>query len=136
MSEPGPTPAFTFEVTVGPDLIDAQGHVNHKVYVAWAEEAGIRHWQTAAPPEMQARAVWVAARLEIDFLRETLLGETVRVETWLGTPAGARFDRHVRIVGADGAEKARAKTTWVLLDVEKRRPVRIPAEFVELFGRG
>ena len=129
------TPAqFAFDAAVEAGHIDELGHVNHKVYVAWAEEAGVRHWRVVAPPETQARYVWVASRLEMEFLRETRPGETVRVETWLGELRGARFDRHVRIVGADGLERARAKTTWALLDARTRRPARVPAELVALFA--
>lgn len=127
-------PQFAFDAPVETHHIDELGHVNHKVYVAWAEEAGVRHWRTVAPPDMQARYVWVASHLEMDFLRETKLGETVRVETWLGDLRGARFDRHVRILGAGGEERARAKTTWALLDAVKRRPARVPPELVTLFS--
>jgi acyl-CoA thioester hydrolase len=83
---------------------------------------------------LQAQYIWVASHLEMDFLRETKPGETVRVETWLGELRGARFDRHVRIVGAAGDERARAKTTWALLDAAKRRPARVPPELVTLFS--
>jgi len=79
--------------------------------------------------------VWVASRLEMDFLRETKLGDAVRVETWLGELRGARFDRHVRILGADGKESARANTTWALLDAVKRRPARVPAELAAAFAQ-
>lgn len=110
--------------------------MNHKVYVAWAEEAGVRHWRSIAPPPMQARWIWVASRLEMEFRRETKAGERIRVETWVGEPKGARFDRFVRILGAaDGQEKAAARTTWALLDAATRRPARVPAEIVALFRR-
>ncbi|MDX2234438.1 MAG: acyl-CoA thioesterase [Hyphomonadaceae bacterium] len=133
---PQPRPQFSFEAAVTPAHIDELGHVNHKVYVAWAEEAGVRHWRSVAPPALQQRYVWVASRLEMDFLRETLPGDRVRVETWLGALRGARFDRHVRIVGADGVARARAQTTWALLDGAARRPVRVTPDIVALFGPG
>jgi len=129
------TPQFFFEAEVTAAHIDALGHVNHKVYVAWAEEAGVRHWRAVATPAMQARWIWVASHLEMDFLRETKAGETVRVETWLGERRGARFDRHVRILGANGEERARARTTWALLDATTRRPARVPADVIEVFAR-
>lgn len=126
---------FWFETAAEAAHIDELGHVNHKVYVAWAEEAGVRHWRAFANAEMQARYVWVASRLEMDFLRETKCGEKIRVETWLGELRGARFDRHVRILGADGLEKARARTTWALLDAAKRRPARVPADLAAAFAK-
>lgn len=128
-------PQFAFDAAVTPAHIDELGHVNHKVYVAWAEEAGVRHWRAVATPELSARYIWVASRIEMDFLRETRLGETVRVETWVGALRGARFDRHVRILGAGGEEKARAVTTWAMLDAARRRPARVPPELVGLFAR-
>lgn len=127
------TPAFAFTTRADESHIDELGHVNHKVYVAWAEEAGVRHWRNVASPDAQARWIWVASRLEVEFYRETKLGEDVRVETWLGEPHGARFDRFVEIKGADGALKARARTTWALLDAVKRRPQRVPPELVAWF---
>jgi acyl-CoA thioester hydrolase len=130
-----PVVQFSFNAVVTPAHIDELGHVNHKVYVAWAEEAGVRHWRSVATPEIQARWIWVASHLEMDFLRETRPGETVRVETWLGERRGARFDRHVRIVGAHGDERARARTTWALLDAVKRRPARVPDDVIAVFSR-
>ncbi len=126
---------FAFEAQALPEHIDVLGHVNHKVYVAWAEEAGIRHWEAIAPPDMQARWIWVASRLEIDFRKETRPGERVRVETWVGEPRGARFDRFVRILGHDGEEKASARTIWALLDAATRRPARVTADMAALFSR-
>jgi acyl-CoA thioester hydrolase len=135
MSETPFVPQFAFDVTAGPETIDELGHVNHKVYVAWAEEAGVRHWRSAATDAMQARWFWVASRLEVDFLRETKPGETLRIETRLGDLRGARFDRLVQISGADGL-KAKAKTTWALIDATTRRPARVPAEILAVFPVG
>jgi acyl-CoA thioester hydrolase len=125
--------AFSFDAVATPEHIDALGHVNHKVYVAWAEEAGVTHWARVAPLEAQARWIWVASRLEIEFYRETIVGERVRVETWLGEPQGVRFDRFVRILSVYGVVKARARTTWALLDAARRRPARVPAGMIDWF---
>ena len=134
MSEPDDVvPQFAFDVTAEAAHIDELGHVNHKVYIAWAEEAGVRHWRAIASAEDQARWFWVASRLEVDFLRETLAGEALRVETWVGAPRGARFDRQVRILGADAKPKARVLYTWALIDAATRRPARVPAALAAQF---
>lgn len=130
-----PQPQYTFDVEALAEHIDELGHVNHKVYVGWAEEAGVRHWRSRAPAAMQSRWIWVASRLEIDFKRETAMGEKLVVETWVGEARGARFDRHVRIVGADGL-KAQAKTTWALIDAATRRPARVTPDMIALFRGG
>jgi acyl-CoA thioester hydrolase len=127
-------PALTFEVDAAPEHIDELGHVNHKVYVAWAEEAGVRHWRLRAPAALQQTFFWVASRIEVDFRGETKLGERLTVETWLGERRGARYDRHVRIVGPDGKLRAQAVTTWALIDAATRRPTRVSEEIVTHFA--
>lgn len=127
-------PALTFTVAALPEHIDELGHVNHKVYVAWAEEAGVRHWRLRASPAMQGAYFWVASRIEVDFRGETTLGEVLSVETWLGERRGARYDRHVRILGPDGRVRAEAITTWALIDAATRRPTRVPDEVVAQFA--
>ncbi|MFZ4071789.1 MAG: acyl-CoA thioesterase [Caulobacterales bacterium] len=128
------TPALTFTVAALPEHIDELGHVNHKVYLAWAEEAGVRHWRLRAPALMQAAYFWVASRIEVDFRGESKLGETLTVETWLGERRGARYDRHVRIVGSDGRVRAEAVTTWALIDAATRRPTRVNDDIVGSFA--
>lgn len=118
----------------GPDDIDALGHVNNAVHVRWLQEAGTAHWLALATAEEQARLVWVVVRHEIDYLKPCHMGEALVAETWADNPRGARFDRLVRILGArDGDVRAQARTTWVLMDRERMRPLRIPAEMARRF---
>ncbi len=126
-------PAYRFPVRAEAAHIDELGHVNNTVYVAWAQEAGVRHWRSRAKAEMQAAYVWVASRLEIDFLAETFLGDELSVETWVEAPRGARFDRQVRIIGSDGRPRAAVRTTWALIDARSRRPARVTQAMASLF---
>ena len=48
---------------------------------------------------------------------------------------GARFDRHVEFVGADGKPRVRARTTWAILDKATGRPLRVPPEVAAPFLR-
>src|SRR3546814_12188545 len=77
-----------------------------------------------APADQQAAYIWVVTRHEIDYRGNLREGEAATGETWVpDPPRGARFDRHVRFTGADGAVKVEAVTTWSLLD---RAPGRVP----------
>jgi acyl-CoA thioester hydrolase len=120
-------------VTPAPADIDALGHVNNAVYVRWLQEAGTAHWLALATPAEQARLIWVVTRHEIDYLRPCHLGDALTAQTWVDNPRGARFDRLVRIVGADGRARAEARTTWVLVDKASMKPLRIPAEMIRRF---
>jgi acyl-CoA thioester hydrolase len=127
--------AFRLRLPLVPQAadIDALGHVSNIVYVRWLQDAGVAHWQALATPEEQARLLWVVARVVIDFRRESLEGEALVAETWVGEARGARFDRHVRILGPAGDVRAEAVTTWVLIDQRSRRPMRVPTDLISRF---
>ena len=126
--------AFEREMTAGPEDIDALGHVNNAAWVRWIQDMATAHWNAVAPQAHRDAFVWVVTRHEIDYLRAVGPGETVTGRTWVGgAPKGARFDRHVEFVGADGKVRVRAKTTWAIIEKKTGRPVRVPEEVAAPF---
>ena len=104
------------------------------MWVRWIQDLSTSHWAAVAPAEHQQAYIWVVTRHEIDYLRAVLPGETVTGRTWIPEgPCGARFDRHVEFVGADGKLRVRAKTTWAILDKATGRPLRVPKAVGERF---
>jgi acyl-CoA thioester hydrolase len=132
-----PAPAnrrrFSMAVTAQAADIDELGHVNNIIYLKWIQEIATAHWRAVASPEHLAAYVWVVTRHEIDYLRPTLLGETLTLTTWVGEPKGARFDRHVEICGSNGEVRARAVTSWALLEAATGRLVRVRPEIAAPF---
>ena len=117
---------FTLSITAQDADIDELGHVNNAVWVRWIQDIATAHWDAVAPPEHRAAYVWVVTRHEIDYRGNVVAGETVTGETWVPEPPkGARFDRHVRFLGADGKAKVEAVTTWALLDRASGRLLRV-----------
>jgi acyl-CoA thioester hydrolase len=127
MPPPANRTGFSGSVTAVAADIDALGHVNNAVYLRWVQDIATAHWHAAARPEDRARFVWVVTRHEIDYLRPTLVGETVTLTTWVGTPKGARFDRFVDITDSSGQLRVRAVTIWALIDQHVAKAVRVPA---------
>ncbi|MEY2884622.1 MAG: hypothetical protein RL490_2346 [Pseudomonadota bacterium] len=127
MPPPADRAGFQLAVTALAADIDELGHVNNTVYLRWVQDVATAHWQAVARAEDIARYVWVVTRHEIDYRRPTLVGESLTLITWVGTPRGARFDRHVEISGADGQLRAEALTIWALIDQATGRAVRVPA---------
>jgi acyl-CoA thioester hydrolase len=126
--------AFEKQIMAQPEDIDELGHVNNAAWVRWIQDMATAHWLAAAPQAHVDAYVWVVTRHEIDYLRAVGPGETVTGRTWVGeAPKGARFDRHVEFVGADGRPRVRAKTTWVMIDKATGRAVRVPREVAEPF---
>jgi acyl-CoA thioester hydrolase len=126
---------FTRSFEPGPADIDANGHVNNVVYLAWAQDLAIAHWTRCAPDADQEVYAWVALRHEIDYRRALLPGETATGRTWVADAAeGPRFERFVRIDGPDGAMCAQVRTVWVLIERASGRPKRVPPQMVALFA--
>lgn len=125
---------FTRIFTARADDIDELGHVNNAVWVRWIQEIAVAHWEAVAPPDHLAAHIWVVTRHEIDYRGNVRLGDAVTGETWVADPPkGARFDRHVRFVGADGTVKVEAVTTWALLDRASGRLLRVRPEIAAPF---
>lgn len=123
---------LAFEPT--PADIDENGHVNNVVYLRWAQEIGIAHWRSLAPPEAQATWAWIALRHEVDYRRELKLGETAQGRTWVAeTAQGPRYDRFIRLDHPDGQMCAQVRTTWVLIEQATGRPRRVPDWITGMF---
>ena len=113
--------------TAGEADIDMLGHVNNAAWVRWIQEIAIAHWTAVAPSEHRRSYIWVVTRHEIDYLRSVGPGETVTGRTWVGeAPKGARFDRMVEFLNAEGKPCVRARTTWAIIDKASGRPIRVP----------
>ena len=127
---------FELTITATAADIDELGHVNNAVWVRWIQDVATAHWEAAARPEDQAAYLWVVIRHEIDYLRAVLPGETVTARTWVPEPPrGARFDRHIEFVGADGRPRVRSVTTWAMIDRASGRPLRVTPEIAAPFLR-
>jgi acyl-CoA thioester hydrolase len=127
-------PRFTRPFTATATDIDELGHVNNAVWVKWIQELAVAHWEAVAPAEHREAYIWVVTRHEIDYRGNLRVGETVTGETWVPEPPkGARFDRHVRFVDADGKVVVEAVTTWALLDRATGRLLRVRDEIAAPF---
>ncbi len=135
MPAPADRTPFSIEVTAVAADIDELGHVNNTVYLRWVQDVATAHWRAVARAADIDRYIWVVTRHEIDYLRATLAGEVLTLTTWVGTPKGARFDRHVEISGADNRLRVRAATIWAIIDKASGRAIRVPAEVAAPFLR-
>jgi acyl-CoA thioester hydrolase len=125
---------FSMSITAGPEDIDILGHVNNAVWVKWIQDIAVAHWESIAPREVQDACFFVVTRHEIDYRGNVSEGETVTAETWVDEPPrGARFNRNVRFLGADGKVRVEAKTTWAMIERASGRIGRVPAELAALF---
>ena len=127
-------PVFEMTMTALPEHIDELGHVNNAVWVQWIQTVAVAHWYSVADPAHNDAYFWVVVRHEIDYLRAAVEGDVVTGRTWVGeAPRGARFNRHMEFMGADGKVLVRANTQWAIIDKALGRPIRVPAEVIAPF---
>lgn len=114
---------YTMPITVQPEDIDQQGHVNNVVFLRYVQDIATAHWRARALPEDQAALVWVVVRHEIDYKRPAFLGDELLAETWVGPATRRTFERNTRIThAADGRVLIEARTLWCPLDAATLRP--------------
>jgi len=91
------------------------------------QEAAISHAENlGVGREAMARTnqVWILSRMSVQVDRRPRYGETVTVRTW---PRGAEkllTRRDYDILDANGQAAVRATSSWIIIDITKRRPLR------------
>ena len=129
--------AHEYEFDVPGDAIDANDHVYNVAYVAWMQEAAVRHFESAGGNALMAAAgaTWVVRSHHVEYLRPATRGERVRVRTWVEDFRRVMSKRRYEFVRAtDGTVLARGETEWVFVDAVSGRPKSIPAEIQQLFN--
>ncbi|PYL75329.1 MAG: acyl-CoA thioesterase [Verrucomicrobia bacterium] len=102
---------FEKTVSVSPEDIDEQNHVNNTVY------------------EAQASIGWVVLRHEIDYKAPACLGDAVVLRTWVGKGTRLTFERFTEIRrSGDDQLLSNARTLWCPISAQTGRPVRVPAD--------
>ena len=120
---------FEMTVSVLPDDIDEQNHVNNTVYLRWVQEVATAHWRTIANPEGQETIGWVVLRHEIDYNTSAVVGEQITLRTWVGKATRLTFERFTEIRrNSDGQLLSKARTLWCPINAQTGRPARVPAE--------
>lgn len=154
-----PRSGFIAHVRVRFHECDPLGHVNNAVYLGFLEQAAIDHAAAAGWPasrlSAEIGAVFVARKHEIEFLLPSFENDILEIVTWPESMSGARAIRRYQIQRIDGDIHSlpanrliaapdittasrdrlvvRASTEWVLANVDRGRPVRIPERLARDF---
>jgi len=130
--------AHVIELQVQPADIDAYGHVNNAVYLAWLDRAAWSHSAALGVPLEQCLALrrgMAAQRIEIDYLRAAVRGDRIHAATWIvGGDGRLRAERRFQIRRAsDGATLARARIDYVCINLDSGRAARMPEMFARAY---
>ncbi len=127
---------FHYRLTIPPDAIDENGHVNNVAYVQWMQDAAVRHFESLGGPPvmMEAGATWVVRSHHIEYLRPSFAGEEIEVRTWIANVRRVRSLRKYEFLRAsDGELLVRGETDWVFVNARDGRPMSIPPAVSQLF---
>jgi acyl-CoA thioester hydrolase len=117
--------------------MDALGHVNNAVYQNYLEQAAIEHSEHLGltfDVYRELGGVFVMRRIEIDYLRPAIAGDTLEVTTWLQEMRGTRAFRHYEIRKQQQPELlVTAEVLWVWVDAKTMRPRPIPNLILDKF---
>lgn len=75
---------------------------------------------------------WVLNKMAFDFRRRPAMGEDIRVVTWHKGSRGFRAYRDFEVLAGDEL-LASAAALWSFVDLEKKRPRRIPPEWPQAY---
>ncbi len=135
---PPPPGVFSMRSRVEWRDLDSMWHVNNAIYLAYVEEAGTRVCEAHGWPMQRMLAAgfgMVARQHQIEYRQPALLGDELEIATWYSDVQRATAYRHYTIRRAgDGVLLARARTRWVWIDMQTRKPIRIPEHFIHDFA--
>ena len=131
---------FVIDIVVQPEDIDGLGHANNAVYVSWLERCAWRHSQSLGLDLAEYRRLdraMAVLRHEIDYLASAYEGDQLQLATWIvESDQRLKMNRHFQLKRpADDLTLLRAQTTFVCIELSSGKPRRMPAEFVEGYGR-
>lgn len=119
-------------------LSPAVPHVSNLEHLRWLEQAAVNHADSLGYDRARlegARMMWLVARHEIDYEAEAFLDDHLVVATWVRDMRRVRSWRDsVVIRPVDRTIICRSSTLWVLVDLDTRRPRRIPREMAAAFS--
>ena len=126
-------PSATTEIVVRPTELDVNGHVNNAKYVEYLQW-GRWDWLAARGLDRQRLAeletVLVVARIEVNYRRESLLGDKLRVAVAV-EKLGEKSVTLAQLVTRGEETVADAKVVLVAIDPKTRRSRQLPGEVRE-----
>ena len=126
---------FHKPLIVGPESIDAVGHVNNREYLRWMEEIAVEHSAAQGWPMeryFESGHAWVASTHFIEYLRPAFDGDALDLYTWIAT-----WDRRtsVRRYAMTRQRKlvARGETCWTFVELATGRACDLPGSVTAAF---
>ena len=121
-------------ITVSKNDIDQLNHANNIKYVEWVNEVAAAHWNNNSNEVLRKNFFWVLISHKIDYKSECLVGQEVKIKTYVKVSEGFKSVRVVEFYNLNTHKIASvSETTWCLMNSQSRRPTKITDEIKMLF---
>jgi acyl-CoA thioester hydrolase len=114
--------------------IDQLNHVNNIQYLQWAQEISKSHWNHLIDALDKPFGVWMVRSHQVEYRLNVAEGETIRIETHVGSVRGPLSNRVVEFY-SESSQKllVQCQTQWCYIDLKDRSVVQIPESIKKLF---
>lgn len=127
---------FTQTFKVLPQMIDENRHFNNVWSVKWIQDISIAHSDSVGGTELMQKlnAGWMIHVQHVEYKNQAFLDEEIRGTTWVDAYAKVACVRKCKFERAsDGKVIFESETQWVLVDLNRARPIAIPDEMKKLY---
>ncbi len=111
------------------------GHVNMPAICNYLQEIAGNHAENLglAIDQMEERNwTWFLSHLKVEMLQYPSWRDRITLTTWPSTHDNIHTERDFQIFKESGELTGRAVSSWVIIDLKTRRPIRIPDEVKSL----
>ena len=129
---------YTKTFRVEESMIDRNHHLNNVVCVEWIQDIAVEHSEvTGGTKKMEELGCgWMIRTQHVEYKAQAFLNDEIVGTTWVPEYSKISTNRYSKFVRkSDGKEIFSAVTTWVLVDLNRWRPIAIPEEIKSFFRK-
>lgn len=116
---------------------DTQGRLQVPILCQLLEEAAVEHASilgVAVESLIDSGVAWVLSRLHLEMHGWPAADDMLIIETWPEAASRLFTERRFDILDASQRRIGSVSTLWLILDLERRRPVRLPPQVTDRLG--
>jgi acyl-ACP thioesterase len=113
---------------------DTHGRLHAPILCQFLEQAAVAHAAilgVAVEVLIDSGVAWVLSRLRLEMKRWPVANEEIVIETWPEAASRLFTERRFEVLDASERRIGAVSTLWLVLDLERRRPVRLPPQVTD-----
>jgi len=127
---------FTTNINVRWDEMDSNSHINYARYMDYFSEARFMALGTDVLTNLKKRSIGpVIYKADIDYINELIHPNAINILTWMDELLGktrCSISQNIYSI-TENKIIAKAKFKAIFMDLNKRRPVKLPIELIDRF---